>query len=111
MVQAMQKLKEKEAILVMDPRLKRSPSTNMAVEKVLELASRCLSSVRSSRPSMKECGEVLWRIRKDLKEASVPSSSASTSHQSANFPRRDAKKSRGITFGIEEGESYKFISA
>ncbi|XP_020533767.1 calmodulin-binding receptor-like cytoplasmic kinase 1 isoform X2 [Jatropha curcas] len=108
---AMQKLKEKEAILVMDPMLRRTPLSNIAMEKVLELAKRCVADIRPSRPSMKECGEVLWKIRKDLREKSLSSASASTSHQSANYPWRDAKKSREKTFGIEEGESYKFISA
>ncbi|XP_050237690.1 calmodulin-binding receptor-like cytoplasmic kinase 1 [Mercurialis annua] len=111
---AMQKLKQKEAILVMDPRVKRSPGSNMAVEKILELASKCVASLRPSRPSMEQCVEILWRIRKELKEnsasASASSSSASSSHhQSANFPARDPKKSRERTFGIK-GE-YKFISA
>ncbi|WCJ42929.1 calmodulin-binding receptor-like cytoplasmic kinase 1 [Euphorbia peplus] len=105
---AMQKLKEKEAILAMDPMLRRSPSSNMVVEKVLELASRCLSSDRQSRPSMKECAELLWKIRKDFKETS---SFPYATHQSANFPQRNAKKSREQTFGIQDGEMYKFISA
>lgn len=107
----MQKLKEREAVLAMDPVLRRSPASNMAVEKVLELAKRCLASLRPSRPSMKECAEVLWKIRKDVRELGLSSSSASTSHQSANYPFRDAKKSREITFGIQDGETYKFISA
>ncbi|KAG8634206.1 hypothetical protein MANES_17G018300v8 [Manihot esculenta] len=105
------KLKEREAVLAMDPVLRRSPASNMAVEKVLELAKRCLASLRPSRPSMKECAEVLWKIRKDVRELGLSSSSASASHQSANYPFRDAKKSREITFGIQDGETYKFISA
>ncbi|XP_065877615.1 calmodulin-binding receptor-like cytoplasmic kinase 1 isoform X2 [Euphorbia lathyris] len=108
---AIQKLKEKEAIVAMDPMLRRSPSSNMVVDKVLELASRCLSSHRQSRPSMKECAEVLWKIRKDFKDITLSSSFASAPHQSANFPHRNAKKSREQTFGIQDGENYKFISA
>lgn len=104
-------LKEGDAILVMDPFLRRSPASNTAAEKVLKLARRCLAPSRQSRPSMKECGEVLWEIRKELREKTLSSSSASTSHQSANYPQRDAKKFRDITFGIKDGESYKFISA
>ncbi|KAJ4849932.1 Calmodulin-binding receptor-like cytoplasmic kinase 1 [Turnera subulata] len=113
---AMQNLKQGDAIFVMDPILRRTPASTIAMEKVLKLAGRCLASSRQSRPSMKECGEVLWRIRKDLREGYLSSSSspasASTSYQSDHFPRRDAKQSRFATFGIEEDdESYKFVSA
>ncbi|KAB5540885.1 hypothetical protein DKX38_013859 [Salix brachista] len=109
-VQAMQRLKEGDAIFVMDPLLRRSPGSTMTLEKVLKLARQCLAPSKQSRPSMKECCEVLWGIRKDLK-ASGSSSSAFTSHQSADFPRRDEKKSREAAFGIGDGGGYRFISA
>ncbi|CAK7331330.1 unnamed protein product [Dovyalis caffra] len=108
---AMQRLKEGDAIFVMDPLLRRSPGSTMALEKVLKLAHRCLAPAKQSRPFMKECGEVLWGIRKDLRASGTSSSSASTSHQSADFPRRDAKKNREEVFGIEAGERYEFFSA
>ncbi|XWS71611.1 hypothetical protein CRYUN_Cryun03dG0152700 [Craigia yunnanensis] len=103
---AMKRLKEGEFVIAMDPRLGRSPASNMVVEKVLKLAHRCLAPVRQSRPSMKNCAEVLWRIRKDYNEKA----SSSTSHYSANFPDRDAKTNRHL-LGIEEDDSYGFISA
>lgn len=106
----MQRLKEGDAIFVMDPLLRRSPGSTMTLEKVLKLARQCLAPSKQSRPSMKECCEVLWGIRKDLK-ASGSSSSAFTSHQSADFPRRDEKKSREAAFGIGDGGGYRFISA
>ncbi|KAJ6905014.1 hypothetical protein NC652_022911 [Populus alba x Populus x berolinensis] len=107
---AMQSLKVGDAIFVMDPLLRRSPGSTMAMEKVLKLARHCLAPSKQSRPSMKECSEVLWGIRKDLR-ASGSSSSAFISHQSADFPRREEKKSREAAFGIEDGGGYKFISA
>lgn len=111
-MQAMQSLKAGEAILVMDPRLRRSPASNMAVEKVLKLAHECLAPTRQPRPSMKKCAEILWGIRKDFREkAFSTTSSASTSHHSSHYPTRDAKKSRKISFGMEDGDSYRFVSA
>ncbi|XVF05387.1 hypothetical protein REPUB_Repub05bG0167500 [Reevesia pubescens] len=101
---AMKRLKEGEFVIAMDPRLRRSPASNMVVEKVLKLAYQCLAPVRQSRPSMKKCGEFLWGIRKDFNEKT------SSSSNSANFPDRDAKTNRQL-FGIEEDESYGFISA
>ncbi|KAK6234993.1 hypothetical protein SCA6_010330 [Theobroma cacao] len=103
---AMKRLKEGEFVIAMDPRLRRSPASNMVVERVLKLAHQCLAPMRQSRPSMKKCAEVLWGIRKDFKEKA----SSSASHHSANFPDRDAKTNRQL-FGIEEDESYGFISA
>ncbi|XP_048140026.1 calmodulin-binding receptor-like cytoplasmic kinase 1 isoform X2 [Rhodamnia argentea] len=107
---AMQKLKEGDAVLVMDWRLRRSPASIMALEKILKLARRCLASTKESRPSMRKCAEVLWEVRKEYWEsASSPSPSALP--QSANYPVRDARNHRHTSFGIEEGESYKFVSA
>ncbi|WRX32446.1 Protein kinase domain - like 10 [Theobroma cacao] len=103
---AMKRLKEGEFVIAMDPRLRRSPASNMVVERVLKLAHQCLAPMRQSRPSMKKCAEVLWGIRKNFKEKA----SSSASHHSANFPDRDAKTNRQL-FGIEEDESYGFISA
>ncbi|XP_035541020.1 calmodulin-binding receptor-like cytoplasmic kinase 2 isoform X1 [Juglans regia] len=108
---AIKKLNEGEAVIAMDQRLQRSPESVMAVEKVLKLAHLCLVPTRKSRPSMKQCVEVLWNIRKDVRERSSSHSLPPSSPQSANFPERDAKKSLHISFGVEDGDSYKFISA
>lgn len=102
-------LKRGEAILVMDPRLRRSAASTMAMEKILKLAHECLAPLRQSRPSMKKCAEVLWGIRKDFKEKAFPA--PPNSHNSADFPVRDAKMSRQQTFGIQDDDSYKFVSA
>ncbi|KAH0997475.1 hypothetical protein GBA52_021339 [Prunus armeniaca] len=106
---AMQMLKRGDAILVMDPKLRRNPASTMALEKILMLAKQCLAPLRQSRPSMQKCAEILWGIRKDFREKAL--SPSSTPHYSANFPVRDAKKTRQTSFGIEDGDSYKFISA
>ncbi|TXG74254.1 hypothetical protein EZV62_002833 [Acer yangbiense] len=113
-IDAIQKLKAGDAIIVMDPRLRRSPASTMAVEKVLKLAHRCLAPSRQSRPAMTNCAEVLWGIRKDVRERALSSSAAaaSTSHHSANYPIGNAQEKRRTSFGIHDGENYnKFISA
>ncbi|RWR92110.1 calmodulin-binding receptor-like protein cytoplasmic kinase 1 [Cinnamomum micranthum f. kanehirae] len=73
---AMQKLKEGDVALAMDPKLRKSPAANSAVEKVLKLAADCLAPSKQSRPSMKRCAEVLWGIRRDYREIEFSSSSS-----------------------------------
>jgi len=109
-MQAIQKLNEGEAVIAIDPRLQSNSASIMVVEKVLNLAHQCLAPYRKSRPSMKQCCEALWDIRKDLRESSISPSLPPASHHSADFPEKDAKKS-WQSFGTEDGESYKFISA
>ncbi|XP_077240269.1 calmodulin-binding receptor-like cytoplasmic kinase 2 isoform X2 [Tasmannia lanceolata] len=65
---AMKKFNEGDAILTLDPTLQRTPATNLALEKVYELALQCLAPTRHSRPSMRRCAEILWSIRKDFRE-------------------------------------------
>ncbi|XP_050369424.1 calmodulin-binding receptor-like cytoplasmic kinase 2 [Argentina anserina] len=108
---AIQTLKRGEAILVMDPRLRRNAASTMAMEKVLTLAHKCLAPLRQSRPSMKNCGEVLWGIRKEFREKAFPPPPPTPSHYSANYPVRDPMMTRQHTFGIEDDDKYKFISA
>lgn len=109
-MQAMQKLKGGDAVLVMDWRMRRSPASIMALENILKLARQCLASTKESRPSMRKCAEVLWEVRKEYRErASSPLPSAV--RYSANYPVRDAENHRRTSFGIAEGESYKFASA
>lgn len=111
-MQAIKKLNEGEAVIAMDQKLPRNPESVMAVEKVLKLAHLCLAPSRKSRPSMKQCVEVLWDVRKDFREISNSHSHpAPSSPQSAKFPERDAKESLHTSFGVEEVDSYKFISA
>ncbi|KAI9195876.1 hypothetical protein LWI28_018995 [Acer negundo] len=109
---AIQKLKAGDAIFVMDPRLRRSPASTMAVEKVLKLAHHCLAPSRQSRPAMKNCAEVLWGIRKNVRERALSSSAAaaSTSHHSANYPIRNAKEKRHTSFGIDEEYSLNSLT-
>lgn len=64
----MKKFRQGKAIQILDPVLPRTPASNLAVEQILELASRCLAPARQSRPTMKSCGEILWNIRKDYRE-------------------------------------------
>ncbi|KAI4305174.1 hypothetical protein L6164_028557 [Bauhinia variegata] len=108
---AMHMLKQGDAVIAMDPRLRRTPASTMAVEKVLKLAHLCLAPLRQSRPTMKSCAEILWSIRKDFRDKLAASHSSVTSHQSSNFPHRDPRKSRHTSFGIEDDDSYKFASA
>lgn len=64
----MKKFADGDAILVLDPRLAKSPANNLALEKILELALQCLANHRQNRPSMKTCAKILWSIRKDYNE-------------------------------------------
>ena len=64
----MKKFTEGDAILTLDPRLERSAAKSLAIEKMYELALRCLAPTRRSRPSMRKCAEILWSIRKDCRE-------------------------------------------
>lgn len=109
-MQALKKLKDGDAIMTMDQRLRRSPASVMVVEKVLKLARQCLAPSRQSRPLMTKCVETLWRIRKEYNEicADAP---ASAFANSANVVEGGARKKRHSYFGIEDSESYKFRSA
>ncbi|XP_031744066.1 calmodulin-binding receptor-like cytoplasmic kinase 2 isoform X2 [Cucumis sativus] len=108
----MQKLKEGEAVIAMDPRLRRTSASTVTMEKMLKLARRCLHPSRPSRPSMKTCGEELWGIRKEYKDRLL-SASYSESLRSADFPAQNAKNNLYESFGIKEDEDLynKFISA
>lgn len=111
-MQAIQKLKAGDAVFVMDPRMRRTPASVMAAEKVLKLAHHCLAPSRNSRPNMKKCAEVLWGIRKDAREKTLSTSmDASASHHSAEYPTRNPKDKRHTSFGIEDDESRQFVSA
>uniref|UniRef100_A0A1D1Z608 Putative leucine-rich repeat receptor-like protein kinase At4g00330 n=1 Tax=Anthurium amnicola TaxID=1678845 RepID=A0A1D1Z608_9ARAE len=83
--QAMQRFREGNAVMAMDPRLRRNPASVAAVERVLGLAAECLAPSRRSRPSMKWCGEVLWGIRKDFREMEL-GAKASGAHEAERRP-------------------------
>ncbi|KAK7275951.1 hypothetical protein RIF29_17078 [Crotalaria pallida] len=105
---AMQMLKKGDVVLAMDPRLQRNPASNKAVKKVLNLAFQCLAPSKQSRPSMKSCAEVLWAIRKAFRDDTLSRDPPLSSHHSENFLQ--GKKSK-MSFGIDDDDSYKFISA
>ncbi|KAE9445562.1 hypothetical protein C3L33_22539, partial [Rhododendron williamsianum] len=69
-----------DAILVLDPRLDRSRANNLALEKTLELALRCLAPYKQNRPTMRRCAEILWSIRKDYRELSASDTQSLSSH-------------------------------
>ena len=77
-MQAMGRLKEGDAVLAMDRRLRRSPAAIMAAEGMLKLARECVAASRKDRSSMKKCAEVLWRIGIDFREMRLLSSSSSS---------------------------------
>ncbi|XP_042477795.1 calmodulin-binding receptor-like cytoplasmic kinase 2 [Macadamia integrifolia] len=79
---AMNKFTEGDGIMTLDPMVERNAATNLALEKILELASQCLAPTRESRPSMKRCGEILWGIRKDYRELCASEYSRSISFRS-----------------------------
>lgn len=107
-VQALKRLKDGEAVVAMDPNLRRNGGSIQAVERVLKLARQCLAPSRQSRPSMRICAEVLWGIRKELREISSLSSAAS--FHSGNLIETHHTKSRQNLFGIEGSDSLMFVS-
>lgn len=106
---ALQRLKGGEVVLAMDPKLRRNPASLMVVEKVLRLARQCLAPTRQSRPSMKRCAEILWRIRKDFHEHNDVMAAAN--HSVQMVPQIDARKNRREFFGIEDSGNQRFQSA
>ncbi|XP_076899705.1 calmodulin-binding receptor-like cytoplasmic kinase 1 [Bidens hawaiensis] len=103
---AMQRLKQGEVVLAMDPKLNRNPASMMVVEKVLRLARQCVAPTRQSRPSMMQCGEILWRIRKDYHEQN----DAMTATHLRQVPEIDARKNRREFFGLEDSGNQRFQS-
>ncbi|KAK7289716.1 hypothetical protein RIF29_03577 [Crotalaria pallida] len=94
---AMQMWKQGEAVVAMDPRLRRSPASNKAIEKVFRLAHQCLAPSRKSRISMKSCAEVLWGIRKEFRDKAFPNPPLDF-HHSADFLGRDVRKNKHKSF-------------
>ncbi|KAJ3682526.1 hypothetical protein LUZ60_015099 [Juncus effusus] len=57
------------AIRTIDPNLILNPAMNLAVERIYELAYHCLNMDRKKRPSMEECGKILWNVRKSYNDS------------------------------------------
>lgn len=55
-----------KAVETLDPKLERSSSAYLMIEKLLELAFECAAPTRQERPRMKQAAEALWDIRKDF---------------------------------------------
>ncbi|KAI3806453.1 hypothetical protein L1987_22358 [Smallanthus sonchifolius] len=88
---ALQRLKGGEVVLAMDQKLRRSPASLMVVEKVLRLARQCVAPTKQSRPAMKKCAEILWRIRKDYHEHIDVMAAA---NHTVQVPHIDGRKNR-----------------
>ncbi|XP_054819405.1 calmodulin-binding receptor-like cytoplasmic kinase 2 [Prosopis cineraria] len=108
---AMQMLKQGDAVIAMDPRLWRSPASTTAMEKVMKLAFQCLAPLRQSRPSMKTCAEILWGIRKELRDQALANVPPLASHHSADFTKADDRKNKFVSLEVEDDDNYKFVSA
>ncbi|CAN6286249.1 unnamed protein product [Urochloa humidicola] len=52
---ALQKCRGGEAVVAMDPRMRRSPASVAAVERMLALAAQCVAAARKDRPTMRRC--------------------------------------------------------
>ncbi|CAN6286319.1 unnamed protein product [Urochloa humidicola] len=63
---ALQKCRGGEAVVAMDPRMRRSPAAVAAVERMLALAAR------KDWPAMRRCAEVLWTVRRDYHRREEP---------------------------------------
>ncbi|KAM0895280.1 hypothetical protein ACQ4PT_023933 [Festuca glaucescens] len=69
---AMQKFRVGDAVVAMDPRMRRSPASVAAVEGMLRLAEQCVAPARKDRPSMRRCIEALWTVRRDYHRRQEP---------------------------------------
>ncbi|KAL2557521.1 Calmodulin-binding receptor-like cytoplasmic kinase 1 [Forsythia ovata] len=108
---ALKRLNDGEAVVAMDSRLGRSVGSIQAVEEVLKLARQCLAPSRQSRPSMRKCAEVLWGIRKEVREiSSLSNAASSSSFHTANLIETHQTKSLQSLFGIEGSDSLMFVS-
>ncbi|KAK9727157.1 hypothetical protein RND81_05G262400 [Saponaria officinalis] len=105
---AFSKLREGMPVLAMDPRLQRSPASIKAVEKILEIARQCTGPIRQSRPSMKQCVEALWAIRKEFKGSSHL---GNFSNRSVDLLEQEARKNRLQSLGVQGDTTYSFMSA
>jgi serine/threonine protein kinase len=76
-MQAMQKFRGGDAVVAMDPRMRRSPASVAAVEGMLRLAELCVAPARKDRPSMRRCTEALWTVRRDYHRRQEPRQDAS----------------------------------
>ncbi|KAK1642796.1 hypothetical protein QYE76_060601 [Lolium multiflorum] len=74
---AMQKFRGGDAVVAMDPRMRRSPASVAAVEGMLRLAEQCVAPARKDRPSMRRCTEALWTVRRDYHRRQEPRQDAS----------------------------------
>uniref|UniRef100_A0A1J3IKX1 non-specific serine/threonine protein kinase n=1 Tax=Noccaea caerulescens TaxID=107243 RepID=A0A1J3IKX1_NOCCA len=91
---ALKRLNDEEVVLVMDPFVKRNRAAIEVAEKMLRLASECVAPTRGTRPSMKDCVEKLWGIRREKKETRLCSSASASSSSSAthSFVGRDSDR-------------------
>jgi hypothetical protein len=77
LAQALRKCREGDAVVVMDPRMRRTSAVVAAVEKVMALAAECAAPERAARPAMRRCAEVLWSVRRDLQQEQQRAAAAS----------------------------------
>ncbi|CAN6314635.1 unnamed protein product [Urochloa humidicola] len=85
---ALQKCRGGEAVVAMDPRMRRSPASVAAVERMLALAAQCVAAARKDRPSMRRCAEVLWAIRRDYHRREEPRCAAVAEDQNDEWVLR-----------------------
>lgn len=66
---AFQMFVDGKGIEILDPKLEKSSSAYLLIEKVLELAFQCAAPTKRERPTMKITTEVLWNVRKDYRNS------------------------------------------
>ncbi|CAL4973096.1 unnamed protein product [Urochloa decumbens] len=76
---ALRKCREGDAVVAMDPRMRRSSAVVAAVEKVMALAAECTAPERAARPATRRCAEVLWSVRRDMQQEQQRAAAAAAS--------------------------------
>lgn len=90
---ALQKFRGGDAVVAMDPRMRRSPASVAAVEGMLRLAEQCVMPARQDRPSMRRCNEALWTVRRGFHRRQeprqdVPAAAAAAGDRSSEWVSR-----------------------
>jgi hypothetical protein len=68
LTQALRKYKEGDVVIAMDAKIRRTPASVAAADKMMKLAEECMNPSRKSRPSMQKCAKDLWVIRRDFQQ-------------------------------------------
>jgi hypothetical protein len=68
LTQALRKYMEGDVVIAMDAKVRQTPASVAAANKMMKLADECTNPFRKSRPSMQKCAKDLWAIPRDFQQ-------------------------------------------